>query len=55
MTTLMCVPAVVSVESVAELLDASDEVVQCGNELLVYGDAIDEDGRIAEWHFWVSL
>lgn len=46
------ISAVVSAESV---LDSTDEVVQCGNELLVYGDAIDEDGRIVEWHFWVTL
>lgn len=47
--------AEVSAESVNELLDSTDVVVQCGNELLVYGDAIDEDGCIVEWHFWVSL
>jgi hypothetical protein len=53
MVTLLS--AVVSSESVTELLDSTDTVVQCGNELLVYGDTFDEDGRIVEWHFWVSL
>lgn len=44
-TLMLLLSAVVSAES----------VVQCGREWLVYGDRVNANGTIEEWHFWVSL
>lgn len=52
MVTLMCLSAEVPAESVFK--PDPVEMVCCGSEWLVYGDLIDADGCVVEWHAWVT-